>query len=466
MASHLGRQAPDLGIATADIDVNRMSVRQLKAELAARDVDISHCRDRSELLVLLRKARTAGPWDNGSFARRTADNAHCWVELIDDQQAICHQGDGTTIIIDVGELEPISAAEFPCPTRFEGSFQAARAEAHQKGKLLIVAIVSGRGKPPRDEAMQYMALASDEVRIMISENAIFWRGRPGDLKDTQLRQLAPVEMLPSLAVAVPLASDAMTVIIAVPGMITRDQILDCVLEGMEAMEAHRQVLLARQGSEDVQIRQEQDVEYAEALAADQAADAARVVGAAGPASAAAAGVAAAAAEAAAADAAALGFGAGRAGDFARIMPPSGVAFGAAPVPAAPAPSPAPSLERPPAAVPSAAEEAKRALAEEFLQEDIRSPAKTDPVRLVLKLPTGEQVKRTFAAQDVLSRVYQWATSCPFLPEAEGRQLHIPESFELATAFPRRSFTASDYNSTLRELGLVPSAALLLVGSDA
>eukprot|EP00930_Biecheleria_cincta_P087225 TRINITY_DN76477_c0_g1_i1.p1 TRINITY_DN76477_c0_g1~~TRINITY_DN76477_c0_g1_i1.p1 ORF type:complete len:464 (-),score=112.69 TRINITY_DN76477_c0_g1_i1:120-1511(-) len=463
MASHLGRQAPDLGIATADIDVNRMSVRQLKAELAARDVDISHCRDRSELLVLLRKARTAGPWDNGSFARRTTDNAYCWVELIDDQQAICHQGDGTTVIIDVGELEPISAAEFPCPRRFEGPFQAARAEAHQKGKLLIVAIVSGRGKPPRDEAMQYMGLASDEVRIMISENAIFWRGRPGDLKDTQLRQLAPVEMLPSLAVAVPLASDAMTVIIAVPGMITRDQILDCVLEGLEAMEAHRQVILARQGSEDVQIRQAQDVEYAEALAADQAADAARVARAVGP---------AAAADAVVADAAAMGAGpaapAPTPADFARVVPPSGAGLGAVPAPAAPASSSAaaPPAVRPPAAVSSAAEEARRALAEEFLQEDLRSPAKTDPVRLVLKLPTGEQVKRTFAAQDALSRVYQWAISCPCLPEAEGRQLQIPESFELATAFPRRCFTASDYNSTLRELGLVPSAALLLVESDA
>lgn len=459
MASHLARQAPELGLATADIDVNRMSVRQLKAELAARDVDISHCRDRSELLVLLRKARTAGPWDNGSFARRRADNAHCWVELIDDQQAICHRGDGTTGIIDVGELEPISAAEFPCPRRFEGTFQGARAEAHQKGKLLLVAIVSGRGKPPRDEAMQYMALASEEVRIMIGENAIFWRGRPTDLKDTQLRQLAPVEMLPSLAVAVPLAADAMTVIIAVPGMITRDQTLDCVLEGLEAMEAHRQVILARQGSEDVQIRQAQDVEYAEALAADQAAAAARVGRAAGPAP-------AAAADAAAVDGAAVG--AGPAVDVARVVPPSEAAMGAAPAPAAPASSSAvaPPVDRPPAAVSAAADEARRALAEEFIQEDLRTPNKPDPVRLVLKLPTGEQVKRIFSAQDTLSRVRQWAISCPLLPEADGRQLHIPQSFELSTAFPRRRFMASDYNSTLRDLGLVPSAALLLVQSDA
>ena len=227
-------------IPTAHIEVTRMSVRQLKAELAARDVDISHCRDRSELLVLLRKARTAGPWDSGSFARKR-DKTHCWVELVDGRQALCHYGEGSTGIMNVDELEPIAAAEFPSPQRFEGTFEAARAEAFLKSKLLVVAIVSGRGKPVREEAMQYLALASDEVRTMLRESAVFWRGKPLELKDTQLRQLAPVDLLPSLAVVVPLAADAMTVILAVPGAITRAQTLESILEGVEAMEVHRQV---------------------------------------------------------------------------------------------------------------------------------------------------------------------------------------------------------------------------------
>jgi len=268
-AAAVNAKEADAAIPTAGIDVTRMSVRQLKAELAARDVDISHCRDRSELLVLLRKARTAGPWDGGSFAKRRRDNTHCWVELVDGFQAVCHYGEGTTGVMHVDELDPISAHELPCPSRFAGGFEAARAEAFLKSKLLVVSIVSGRGKPVREEAMQYMALASDEVRVMLGENAVFWRGRPAELKDTQLRQLAPVDMLPSLAIAVPLAADAMTVILAIPGAVSRSQTLDSILEGLEAMEVHRQVMLARQNDEDVQLRNAQDQEYAEALARDQ-----------------------------------------------------------------------------------------------------------------------------------------------------------------------------------------------------
>ena len=49
--------------------------------------------DRSELLVLLRKARTAGPWDSGSFAMRRQDKVFSWVELVDGRQAYSHFGD-------------------------------------------------------------------------------------------------------------------------------------------------------------------------------------------------------------------------------------------------------------------------------------------------------------------------------------------------------------------------------------
>lgn len=263
--------------------------------------------------------------------------------------------------------------------------------------------------------MQYMALASQEVLVMLGENAVFWRGKPTELKDTQLRQLAPVDMLPSLAIAVPLAADAMTVILAIPGAISRSQTLDSILEGLEAMEVHRQVMLARQNDEDVQLRQAQDQEYAEGLARDQAA----------------------AANAAAA---------------------------AAPQQEAVRPAAVQQSSEPVRQVADPADEARRALAEEFLREG-PSPTKADPVRLVLKLPTGERVERTFESQDPLARVRRWAQSCPLLPEAEGRQLHIPASFELATAFPRRKFVASELNCTLRELGLAPSAALLLIEEE-
>lgn len=399
-------------IPTANIEVTRMSVRQLKAELAARDVEISHCRDRSELLALLRKARAAGPWDSGSFAMRRQQRSFCWVEMVEGRQAYSHFGEGATAIQNVEDLEPVTAAEMPCPARFEGSFEAARAQAFLKSKLLVVAVVSGRGKPQKDEALQYLALASDEVRSVLSENAIFWRGRPAELKDTQLRQLAPMDTLPSLAIAVTLAADAMTVILAVPGAVTRTQTLESILEGLEAMEVHRQLMQARRNDEDVQLRQAQDQEYADALARDQAA-AAR----------------------------------------AQQAPQ-------APQAALPVPPTARPETRPPHV-----DERHVAAAEQFLSEAPNGQdgdGRDDAVRLVLKLPSGERVERTFNAQEPLSRVQQWARCCPWLPEAEGRQLVIPAAFQLAMAFPRRRFTAADCERSLRDLGLAPSAALLLI----
>ena len=404
-----GGALDEAAIPTANIEVTRMSVRQLKAELSARDVEISHCRDRSELLQLLRKARTAGPWDSGSFACRRQDKVYCWVELVDGRQAYCHFGEGATGIQSVDDLDPVTAAEVPAPQCFEGSFEQARAEAFLKSKLLVISVVSGRGKPVKDEALHYMALASDEVRTVLKENAIFWRGRPADLKDTQLRQLAPVDMLPSLAIAVTLAADAMTVILAVPGAVTRTQTLESVLEGLEAMEVHRQLVQARRNDEDAQLRQAQDQEYADSLARDQA----------------------------------------------------------RPVPEVQAPSPVANvghrLPRPETRPPED-DTRQLALAQDFLRE-VPNEAPRDAVRLVLKLPSGDRVERTFDAQEPLSRVHQWARCCPWLPEAEGRQLLIPQNFQLAMAFPRRRFVASHFEQSLRDLGLAPSAALLLIEED-
>ncbi|CAK9063625.1 Hypothetical protein (Fragment) [Durusdinium trenchii] len=306
-------------------------------------------------------ARTAGPWDSGSFAQRR-DHGYCWVELVDGRQAYCHFGDGATGILDIDTLEPVSAQEVPSPTRFEGGFEAARAEAFRSSKLLVVSVVSGRGKPVKEEAMQYMALAAEEVRTVLRENAVFWRGRPSDLRDTQLRQLAPVDMLPSLAIAVTLAADAMT-------------------------EPHAaQSMKGRPAAPDV---------------------------------------------------------------------PGGTGG----VGTAPAVLPRPETRPPPM------DDAQRRMAEDFLAA-APSGALTDPVRLVLKLPSGERVERSFEGSETLARVRHWATCCPWLPEAEGRRLQIPSTFQLAIAFPRCRFVAAELERSLRELGLAPSAALLLIEEEA
>lgn len=268
--------------------------------------------------------------------------------------------------------------------------------------------------------MQYMALAAEEVRTVLRENAVFWRGRPSDLRDTQLRQLAPVDMLPSLAIAVTLAADAMTVILAVPGAVSRAQTLESILEGLEAMEVHRQVMQARRNDEDAQLRQQQDQEYADALARDQ--------------------------------------------ERARLDAPGrpaapDVPGGTGGVGAAPAVLPRPETRPPPM------DDAQRRMAEDFLAA-APSGALTDPVRLVLKLPSGERVERSFEGSETLARVRHWATCCPWLPEAEGRRLQIPSTFQLAIAFPRCRFVAAELERSLRELGLAPSAALLLIEEEA
>ena len=88
-----------------------------------------------------------------------------------------------------------------------------------------------------------------------------------------------------------------------------------------------------------------------------------------------------------------------------------------------------------------------------------------PARLVLRLPGGERVERTFGAEEQFLRVRTWAGCCPLLPEANKRDIQIPTQFELTMAFPRHVFSSADDDKTLDELGLVPSAALLLIANS-
>eukprot|EP00435_Cladocopium_sp_Y103_P037500 s2711_g9.t3 len=175
------------------------------------------------------------------------------------------------------------------------------------------------------------------VQDAFSAEAIFWRGRPAELKDTQLRQLAPMDAGPPSQ-----GEPVFRVILAVPGAVTRTQTLESILEGLEAMEVHRQLMQARRNDED---------EYADALARDQAA-AARALAA------------------------------------QQAAPP--------PAPMSPQPTVQRLETRPPA------DERHLAAAEQFLSEApsfANAEGRDDAVRLVLKLPSGERVERTFNAQD-------------------------------------------------------------------
>merc|ERR1712093_237233 len=87
--------------------------------------------------------------------------------------------------------------------------------------------------------------------------------------------------------------------------------------------------------------------------------------------------------------------------------------------------------------PQPREEAQQeALRRQYADEFLSAPAPVGKVaRLLLRLPTGERLERTFSADAPLSRVYAWATCCALLPEARGQALSVPAQFELATSFP-------------------------------
>ncbi|CAJ1402129.1 unnamed protein product [Effrenium voratum] len=105
-----------------------------------------------------------------------------------------------------------------------------------------------------------------------------------------------------------------------------------------------------------------------------------------------------------------------------------------------------------AAKAEAEEEAKRqSRAEEILAQPEPQAAANATARIRVQLPSGERLQRTFQADQTLAQVYEWAHCC--------RPVAQPKRFELCISFPARSL--QDRSATLKDLELVPSAALVL-----
>ncbi|CAK9026994.1 unnamed protein product [Durusdinium trenchii] len=102
-----------------------------------------------------------------------------------------------------------------------------------------------------------------------------------------------------------------------------------------------------------------------------------------------------------------------------------------------------------------AEEAQRQKRKDEILAQPEPPASSATARIRLQLPSGERLQRTFAATVCLSEVYEWAHCC--------RPVAAPKHFELCINFPARSL--KDSSKTLKELDLVPSAALILKESE-
>jgi len=384
-----------------------LSVRELKAELAARGVDFSHCCEKCELQQLLVSSSPPSSSLPEEFFAVHRDGRRCWVEFVDGPDALCHWSDGDDSIVPAAELEPLELGFLS-----EKSFEEARTEAFRAGRVLVAAVVSDDSL--KKNRLQVLASSSEEVEPLLQENAVFWRGRGDSLRAPHLQQLAP-NGLPSLAMVLPIAADAMRVI-SCSGGTRSEEIVDHFVQALEAQERHRETSAVF--SETTQLRQEQDEEFLTSLEADRLAEL----------------------------------------EKAHRVPDTAVTTEDKDSESAPQVS---SDVEDKVKMEGLAKR-RRVLADEFLSEPEPVGPKT---RLALKLPGGERLERTFGAQEPLSRACRWAECCAFLPEARGRELHIPEHFELTTAFPPRHLHEEEGQS-LADLGLTPSAALLLIDKTA
>jgi len=411
------------------------SVRELKAELTARGIDFSSCREKYELEALLAEAPNAVHESidesemDGGYAMESSGCRRAWVEFVTDGEALCHWDDGSSGIVQAAALTPIPEGELPGPTAFNGSFEDARAAAFTEGRLLVCAVRGARGTAAeKAERMHSLALASDDVSALVGENAVFWQGDCSALREPHQHLLAP-QGPPALAMVLPLAVDAMKVLSTSSEGMTKEATFEAFVNALEGLESHRDMAQARLISDEAQLRQAQDEEFAAALALDRAMEESRV--AAAPAAAAAAG---------------------DDKNTAHVDESAEVSTADE------------TTEDTSAAEIEGRMKRRRLLADEFLAAS--PPENSKLARLVLRLPTGERVERSFGAGEPLERVFAWAECCQFLPEAKDRELDIPRSFVLATSFPQRRLCQEDRSRSLAELGLSPSAALLLLNDSA
>lgn len=82
------------------------------------------------------------------------------------------------------------------------------------------------------------------------------------------------------------------------------------------------------------------------------------------------------------------------------------------------------------------------------KEAVVNTANYDEARIQIRVPSGAPLTMTFAATDPISAVYAFC-----------RQSGQPQTFKLLQTYPRK--VVEDGGQTLKDLGLVPSGALVL-----
>ncbi|XP_063281334.1 UBX domain-containing protein 1 [Prinia subflava] len=109
----------------------------------------------------------------------------------------------------------------------------------------------------------------------------------------------------------------------------------------------------------------------------------------------------------------------------------------APVPPDPAPAPAPAQEAP-------------------------APKEYEECRIQVRLPDGRALTQRFRAREPLAALRLFVELHRGNGNGPGGP---PEPFSLRTAFPRRLFTDEDMEKPLQELGLVPSAVVIVAKKE-
>ncbi|XP_030825748.1 UBX domain-containing protein 1 [Camarhynchus parvulus] len=98
-------------------------------------------------------------------------------------------------------------------------------------------------------------------------------------------------------------------------------------------------------------------------------------------------------------------------------------------------------------------------------QEAPAPREYDQCRIQVRLPDGRALTQSFRAREPLAAVRLFVELHRGTGGTGGDSGGPPEPFSLRTAFPRRLFTDEDMEKPLQELGLVPSAVVIVAKKE-
>jgi len=353
----------------------------------------------------------------------------------------------------------------PAPPFSKDCFGDAVKNTLTQGRLMLVWFHSEDG--PATDSFCRQVLQNGMVLDMIRQSYVLWAGDVSRFEPGQIARLLGATIFPTVAVLEPLRhgydhtfclewplgtfakplfrlsptaqGDSMNADQAIAALSSAAQDHHDAVQAREEQRTRREVQLA----DERHLRDEQDREFEESLLRDQlaaisasearegaaSADLSSAAPAANPDSGPTASASPASAEAAAAS---------KKEAEAREAEAAAAAAAAAATAAA-------------AAAAAEAEEQRVKRGAEILAEAQPEPAGSSTAKISLKLSSGERMQRVFRADQELREVYEWAHCC--------RPVAKPLRFQLCTSFPAKAL--SDRSASLRDMGLTPSAVVIL-----